>query len=74
MCENMKVKCGAIDCVYNNLDCYCEHDEIRLSDCYYQTVNEGTQHFWRCKNYEESEWAKSLAEKFLKDIEKKYGQ
>lgn len=67
----MKVKCKAIDCMYNNLDYYCECNEITLSDCYDRTTNDGKQHFWRCNNYKESDWAKSLAETFLRNIKKR---
>lgn len=65
------VKCGSVDCKYNSDNGICEKSNISLSDCYYHTLNEGFQHFWRCRNYEQSDEAKSLEEEFNNMFDRK---
>lgn len=60
------IKCGSVDCKHNDDSNICQRSNIALSDCYYHTVNEGFQHFWKCKQYEESEELKSIKEAFRK--------
>ena len=62
------IKCGAVCCKHNSSRNICTNDYISLSECYYHTVNEGFQHFWRCREYEQCEWAESM-EKMLKSDE-----
>lgn len=62
------VKCGSLECKHRSDSGICQKSNIALSDCYYHTVNEGFQHFWRCKQYEESEELKSIKEEFRKSI------
>lgn len=61
-----KVICAAEDCEYCSNDHICGLKELKLADCYYQTVYEGRQHFWRCKQYQKSKKAKQI-EKMLAD-------
>ena len=50
----MRIKCGSVDCKFNSVKNTCQYKgTLCLSECYYHTVNEGLQHFWRCKQYEE---------------------
>lgn len=60
-----KIKCASIDCEYNGRNNACNYKgQILLFDCYYLTVNEGRQHFWRCKRYKESEQSQSIKKYF----------
>lgn len=61
----MGIVCGAVDCKHNGEMNECELKKITLNDCYYHTVNEGIQHFWRCKQYEKSEETKRIEELFM---------
>ena len=61
-----KITCAAIDCEHiDDMNC-CRLKKISLSDHYMHTVNEGLQHFWRCKQYEQSAESKRLEEEFKK--------
>lgn len=64
----MEIICAAVDCKHNSENNRCKLDKVTLSDHYIHTVNEGLQHFWRCKQYEESEESKHLLELFLNTI------
>ena len=70
------VFCVCAECEYNNSDqnC-CTLDNLLLSDCMCHTVNEGLQHFWKCKNYKKSnafeEIEKSL-QNFMEKINESY--
>lgn len=57
-----KVRCGAIDCVYNDHTYKCRAKEVALSERYMHTVHEGFKQLWECKNYQKSEHAKKLEE------------
>ena len=60
-----KVRCASTDCKYHSDTNICKYKgTLILNDCYYHTVNEGFQHFHRCKMYEKSE----EVEKFEKDF------
>lgn len=62
-----KIKCASIECKHNNDSGYCRYQGVvLLSDCYYHTVNDGQQHFHRCKCYEMSEESKKLYESLEK--------
>ena len=54
------LRCAAIDCKYNGDGYKCSAKRVTLSDSYILTVHEGHQHFWRCKQYEQSEQAKGI--------------
>lgn len=60
-----KVICAAEDCKYCSYDHVCKLEELKLADCYYQTVHEGWQHFWRCKQYQKSERAQRIEKMFM---------
>ena len=51
--------CAADDCLYNDKH-RCISKRVNLSDHSVITVHEGRQHFWRCKQYEQSEQAKEI--------------
>lgn len=61
------IKCGSVDCKHNDDSNICQKSNIALSDCYYHTVNDGLQHFWRCRQYEKSDRAKQI-EKQMKEF------
>ena len=61
-----KVICASYECKYNTDDNTCIYDEVYLNDLSIMTVYEGRQHLWRCKQYEKSEEAKRMEEKFMK--------
>ena len=56
------LRCAAIDCKYNTDKYRCSAQNVVLSEFYVMTVHEGYQHFWRCKQYEQSERAKEIEE------------
>ena len=55
-----KVICASLDCKYNGKGYQCTAKKINLSDNYIMTVNEGRQHFNKCRNYEMSEESKRI--------------
>lgn len=57
-----KVICASEDCEYCSADHICTQKELKLADCYYQTVYEGRQHFWKCKQYKKSAQAQHIEE------------
>lgn len=63
----MGVICAAVDCEHIDDEAHCcRLKRIVLSEHYMHTVNEGLQHFWRCKQYEQSAESKRLEEEFKK--------
>lgn len=61
----MRIKCASVDCKYSSPTNYCKYPGVlKISDCYINTVNEGYQHFHRCKMYEQDE----SIEEMQKDI------
>lgn len=54
------LRCTAIDCKYNGTRYRCTAKNVLLSESYVMTMHEGHQHFWRCKQYEQSERAKEI--------------
>lgn len=65
----MGIVCASLECEHNNGNCRCKLKKVTLSDHHIHTVNEGLQHFWRCKQYEENEMSKRFREDFLKVME-----
>ena len=61
-----QITCASVDCRHNGNKCKCLLNKVTLSEAYYHTVNEGLQHFWRCKQYEKSEETKAFEEQFKK--------
>ena len=61
-----KVVCATCDCKYCDDNSVCTKDEINLSECFIQTVNEGQQTFNKCKSFEErdDEWYLQTKEAF----------
>lgn len=67
-----RIKCASVECKYNNDSCHCTYKgELILCDCYVVTLNEGRQHYHRCKMYEMSERAKQLTDDFVKFMEER---
>ena len=64
-----KIHCAAADCKYNSKNNTCTAKEIYMSDHSIMTMRDGRQHFWRCKQYEESEMSKRFMKDFLKVME-----
>lgn len=50
-----KIVCASLDCKYISDRNTCTLKSIKLSDCYYNTINEGYKHFHSCKNYVQEE-------------------
>ena len=67
----MGVICASVDCKYidEEANC-CRLREIKLSEHYMHTVNEGFQHFWRCKQYEMSDESKRIYDQFVRLMQK----
>lgn len=59
-----KVICASLECKYNGKGYQCTAKKITMSEHYMLTVNEGRQHFWRCKQYEKSEDMERFEEQF----------
>lgn len=66
----MGVICASVDCEHIDDENCCRLRKIELSEHYMHTVNEGLQHFWRCKQYEQSAESKRLEEQFIKGLKK----
>ena len=58
--------CAADDCLYNDKH-RCISKRVNLSDYSVITVHEGRQHFWLCKQYEQSERANDAIMRRLKE-------
>ena len=59
-----QIKCASVDCRHNGNKHKCLLNKVTFSEAYYHTVNEGLQHFWRCKQYEKSDEVKAIEEQF----------
>lgn len=57
-----RIKCGAVECKFNNNKNECTANSIVLNEGYYHTMNEGVKQIWTCKQYEQSDSAKRLEE------------
>lgn len=67
-----KIKCSAFDCKYNSVTNHCKYQgTLILNDCYYHTVNEGYQHFHRCKMYEQDESIEEMQKDIIKFFKEK---
>lgn len=66
------LRCAAIDCKYNDDGYKCSAKRVTLSDSYIMTVHEGHQHFWRCKQYEQSERAKEIEQQMEAIIRRRF--
>ena len=56
----MTVFCPSIECKHNGKRNNCTLERIELSWHSVMTVWDGRQEFWRCKNYEQSDYAKEI--------------
>lgn len=67
-----RIKCASVECKWNNDSSMCTYKgTLLLADTYMNTVNEGYQHFHRCKMYEKSEHAIDLENQFLRFMEER---
>ena len=66
------VFCGAIDCEFNNSKNKCTKKQINLSDNYVHTVNDGMQHFNKCKDYKLKN--DPMVQKYYEFIGQHFGQ
>lgn len=62
----MGIICASSDCKHLGINNRCLLSNVTLSEHYMHTVNEGLQHFWRCKRYEQSAESKRIEELFMK--------
>lgn len=61
----MTIKCGSVDCKWNNDDSVCEYENtLFINDSYVHTMNNGFQHFHHCMGYEKSEKAERFESEF----------
>lgn len=56
----MKLYCASFDCKYNDDHNKCTAKKVSLTACDIETLWDGRQSFWRCKQYEESEEAQKI--------------
>lgn len=64
-----KIKCASCECKWNNDNYMCSYKgTILMNDCDIMTVNDGRQHFHKCKMYEKNEEYKELEQAFLSDF------
>lgn len=70
-----RIRCASIDCKWNSDTNMCKYGRtghtLLIGDTYTHTVNDGVQHFHRCKGYEKSEEAARLESEFLKQLAEK---
>lgn len=68
----MRIKCASVECKYNSDKNMCQYKgTLLLSDTFIHTVNEGFQHYHRCKMYEMSEEAARLEKDFISLMEER---
>lgn len=64
-----RIRCASIDCKWNSDTNMCKYGRtghtLLISDTYTHTVNDGFQHFHRCKGYEKSEEAEKFESEFI---------
>ena len=59
-----KIVCAAVGCKYNDDDNVCTAPKVAMSEHSIMTLYDGRQHFWKCKQYEESGFSKAIKEQF----------
>lgn len=62
-----KIRCGSVLCMHNYGE-FCDAEEINISDITCITVNEGRQHFHRCKKYKVDEETQELCDRIMREI------
>lgn len=70
-----RIRCASVDCKWNSDTNMCKYGRtghtLLIGDTYTHTVNDGVQHFHRCKGYEKSEEAARLESEFLKFLKER---
>ena len=64
-----KIVCAAVGCKYNDDDNVCTAPKVAMSEHSIMTLYDGRQHFWKCKQYKQSDLAKRLSESFAKSFD-----
>lgn len=65
-----RVRCGSIDCKWNDAGHWCKAKKVLLGDNYIHTTYDGVRHLWECHQYEMGEETRS----FLDDLRKQYAK